>query len=167
MTSKKEAIPHLGESKEKDKYGTSQTTNFDPDEVSPEEFDEAIEGSEVELTPVEPVEKEVMDSLPEELLFQEGEDLYSWLERCAKQFLTELATVGLARRGVSDRVKLEALKELIMRPLPPKSIYELRPPDSELEKYTDAELREYIQSKLPQGEPEKIEAKVGEDETDQ
>lgn len=84
-----------------------------------------------------------------------GETAWDWLNRNSVVFLSELAVMGLDREGkVTDRVKLEALKELISRPLPPRSVYEIKKEEGPLDRMTEDEVRAYIMERVGKMLPE-------------
>ena len=85
--------------------------------------------------------------LPEELQWEPGETPYQWLERNTNFFLTELCNLAFDP-GVSAKVRLVALKELICRPLPSKNVYEYQQIGSEVDRMTDEEVFEEITRRL-------------------
>ena len=85
--------------------------------------------------------------LPKELQWEPGESPMQWLERNTNFFLDQLAQLS-QDPDVSAKVRLDAIKELICRPLPQKSVYEYHQIDSEVDRMTDEEVYERIQQKM-------------------
>ena len=85
------------------------------------------------------------------LHWRPGDAPLDWLERNLGIFLMELGKMALAPttdKSVPAKVKLEALKELISRPLPAKNIYEVLPGSSQVDRMTDDEVKKYIECQL-------------------
>jgi hypothetical protein len=85
--------------------------------------------------------------LPEELKWREGEHPMAWLERNAGFFLDQLCLLALDP-DISAKVRLDAFKELICRPLPQKNVYELSQVESEIDRMSDEEVVKCIEEKL-------------------
>jgi hypothetical protein len=85
--------------------------------------------------------------LPKELEWKPGERPLEWLERNSSFFLDQLAGLALDP-DVSAKVRLDAVKELICRPLPQKNVYELSQVESEIDRMSDEEVYEMLQEKM-------------------
>jgi len=84
-----------------------------------------------------------------ELSPTEGEDPWSYLHRTSMYYLEELARLGMDQSGkIPAKVKLEALKELLNRIIPAKTIYEIGAGYSAIDKMSDAECAAYLREQL-------------------
>ena len=84
-----------------------------------------------------------------------GEDAWAYLERITPALLKELVAMATAPPSIINaRVKLDALKELIQRPMPARQVYDIRTPaiGSEFDRMSDEQVRAFVQERLGQGQ---------------
>ena len=79
--------------------------------------------------------------------FRVGESGWDWLNRHLPDFLTELAVMATNPK-VGDRTRLDCLKELISRPLPPRTVHVGAHLSGRVERMTDEEMKEYLLEEL-------------------
>ena len=80
-----------------------------------------------------------------------GEDGWTYLDRITPLLLKEM--IGIATAPVtiiSAKVKLDALKELIQRPMPARQVYDIRTPHagSEFDRMTDAQVMDFVTKQI-------------------
>lgn len=100
-----------------------------------------------------------------------GEDAWAYLDRIAPMLLKELIAMATAPISViNPKVKLEALKELIQRPMPARQVYDIRTPPagSEFDRMTDAQVAEYVTKQISsmQSEEHASPSPTAEDQSD-
>jgi hypothetical protein len=87
------------------------------------------------------------DYTHEDLQPKEGEDPRSWLQRNAHVFLSEVTNLAFNPEN-SAKVRLDSLKTLLDRSVPVKSVYEVNPGFSEIDKMSDSEVKEWLKERL-------------------
>lgn len=94
-----------------------------------------------------------------------GEDGWTYLDRITPLLLKELVAMASAPVSViNPKVKLDALKELIQRPMPARQVYDIRTPPvgNEFDRMSDEQVREFVAERLTQAPAHPaIEAKTG------
>ena len=86
-----------------------------------------------------------------ELDYKPGEDGWGYLNRITPLLLKELVAMATAPISVVNaKVKLDALKELIQRPMPARTVYDIRTPaaGSEFDRMSDAQVMDFITEKI-------------------
>jgi len=88
-----------------------------------------------------------------------GEDGWTYLDRITPLLLKELVALATAPPSVINaKVKLEALKELIQRPMPARQVYDIRTPPagSEFDRMSDAQVMDFVHQKIADMRKEEI-----------
>lgn len=92
-----------------------------------------------------------------------GEDAWSYLDRISVLLLKELVLMATAPTSVINaRVKLDALKELIQRPMPARQVYDIRGPaaGSEFDRMTDAQVMEFVNKQIADMRSEPVQGEL-------
>ena len=79
--------------------------------------------------------------------YKPGEDGWGYLDRITPHLLKELVAMATAPVSVINaKVKLDALKELIQRPMPARQVYDIRTPQagSEFDRMSDAQVMDFV-----------------------
>lgn len=93
--------------------------------------------------------------------YKPGEDGWGYLDRITPHLLKELVAMATAPVSViSAKVKLDALKELIQRPMPARQVYDIRTPQagSEFDRMTDAQVMDFVHKQVADMRKEELEA---------
>ena len=86
-----------------------------------------------------------------EMSYIPGEDAWSYLSRITPHLLTELVGMAMAPLTVvSAKTKLDALRELIQRPMPARQVVDIHASrsTSEFDRMTDEQVRDYVATHL-------------------
>ena len=88
-----------------------------------------------------------------------GEDGWTYLDRITPLLLKEM--IGIATAPVtiiSAKVKLDALKELIQRPMPARQVYDIRTPHagSEFDRMSDAQVMDFVTKQIGEMRQEEL-----------
>jgi hypothetical protein len=83
--------------------------------------------------------------------YKPGEDGWGYLDRITPHLLKELVAMATAPVSVINaKVKLDALKELIQRPMPARQVYDIRTPQagSEFDRMSDAQVMDFVHKQI-------------------
>jgi len=86
-----------------------------------------------------------------EMSYIPGEDAWSYLNRITPHLLTELVGMAMAPLTVVNaKTKLDALRELIQRPMPARQVVDIHASrsTSEFDRMTDEQVKEYVATHL-------------------
>lgn len=98
--------------------------------------------------------------------YKPGEDGWGYLDRITPHLLKELVAMATAPVSVINaKVKLDALKELIQRPMPARQVYDIRTPaaGSEFDRMSDAQVMDFVTKQIGDMRREEITAAVAGD----
>ena len=88
-----------------------------------------------------------------------GEDGWSYLDRITPLLLKEMIAIATAPVTIiSAKVKLDALKELIQRPMPARQVYDIRTPHagSEFDRMTDSQVMDFVTKQIGEMRKEEL-----------
>jgi hypothetical protein len=83
--------------------------------------------------------------------YKPGEDGWGYLSRITPHLLKELVAMATAPISViSPKVKLDALRELIQRPMPARQVYDINTPHtgSEFDRMTDSQVMDFVHKQI-------------------
>ena len=95
--------------------------------------------------------------------YKPGEDGWGYLDRITPHLLKELVAMATAPVSVINaKVKLDALKELIQRPMPARQVYDIRTPQagSEFDRMSDAQVMDFVHKQIADMRKEELVADV-------
>ena len=97
--------------------------------------------------------------MPDELAARPGEDAWAYLDRITLLLLRELVMMATAPVSVVNaKVKLDALKELIQRPMPARQVYDIRTPaaGSEFDRMSDTQVMDFVHKQIADMRKEEV-----------
>jgi hypothetical protein len=95
--------------------------------------------------------------------YKPGEDGWGYLDRITPHLLKELVAMATAPVSIINaKVKLDALKELIQRPMPARQVYDIRTPaaGSEFDRMSDAQVMDFVHKQITDMRREELTADI-------
>jgi hypothetical protein len=97
--------------------------------------------------------------MPDEYATRPGEDAWAYLDRITLLLLKELVMMATAPVSVVNaKVKLDALRELIQRPMPARQVYDIRTPaaGSEFDRMSDTQVMDFVHKQIADMRKEEV-----------